>query len=148
MGSNMSSQSLAAASASDSRAGSSAGGSSSGKGSGLGDLGDLGDLGGDDLGLIILAIALVAAILLSSGYIVWIAPEIFSEAAFGAVLAGGLAHSSREHHAGGWVAGVVKKTWWPFAIVLVMAIVFAWYSAVHHPAAHTFREALSQAVSS
>jgi len=38
------------------------------------------------------------------------------------VLAGGLARKAKEQSTAGWVAGVVKKTWWPFAIVLVLAL--------------------------
>jgi hypothetical protein len=140
MGANLQSQSLAAG-ASDVSAG-------GGSGSSLPDLGDLGDLGGDDLGLVILAIALIAAIVLSSGYLVWMAPDILTEAAFGAMLAGGLARRSRREDAGGWVSGVVRKTWWSFAIVLVLAVAFAGYSARHHPTAHTFRQALEMALSS
>jgi hypothetical protein len=137
MGTHLQSQSLAAG-ASDARAGDGTGSS----------LPDLGDLGGDDLGLVILAIALVAAIVLSSGYLVWMAPDILTEAAFGAMLAGGLARRSRKEDAGGWVSGVIRKTWWPFAIVLVLAVAFAGYSARHHPTAHTFRQALEMALSS
>ncbi len=98
--------------------------------------------------LVILAIALVAGIVVASGYLVWAAPDILSEAAFGAVLAGGLARRSRNEDAMGWVTGVVKKTWWPFAIVLVLAIAFAGYAASHYPQARTFKEALSMAVAS
>jgi hypothetical protein len=43
--------------------------------------------------------------------------------------------------------GVVKKTWWPFAIVFVAAMAFAIYAAIHYPAAKTFGEALAAAVS-
>ncbi len=105
--------------------------------SGLGDIG-----GGDDLGAIVLVIVLALAIFLATGYLVWMGPEILTEAAFGATLAGGLARNTRDPSAAGWTAGVVKKTWWPFAIVLVLALVFASYAAEHHPGAKTFREAL------
>ena len=105
-------------------------------------LGGIGDLGGDDIGAIILLIVLAAAIFLASGYLIWMAPEILTEAAFGAALAAGLARKSKQQSAAGWVAGVVKKTWWPFAIVLVLAMVFAFYSKAHHPEAKTFREAI------
>jgi hypothetical protein len=121
-------------------------GGSSGGGSGIGGL-DLGDIDGDGLVLLVLALVLVAAIFLASGYLVWFAPDILTEAAFGALLAGGLARRSRREDAGGWVSGVVRKTWWPFAIVLAVAVAFAGYSAAHFPEARTFREALSAATS-
>ena len=46
----------------------------------------------------------------------------------------------------GWVLGVVKKTWWPFAIVFAAAMAFAIYAQIHYPAARTLGEALSMAV--
>jgi hypothetical protein len=107
-------------------------------------IGDIG--GGDDFGAIILLILLAVAIFLASGYIIWMGPEIFTEAAFGAMLAGGLAKHARNDNASGWVEGVVKKTWWPFAIVFVLATVFAFYSAMNHPEAKTFKETLHAAV--
>ncbi len=105
------------------------------------------DIDGEGLVLVVLALALVAAIVVASGYLVWAAPDILSEAAFGAVLAGGLARRARNEDAMGWVAGVVRKTWWPFAIVLVLAIAFAGWSAAHYPKARTFRQALEAATS-
>ncbi|MBK8322975.1 MAG: hypothetical protein IPL06_09590 [Betaproteobacteria bacterium] len=113
--------------------------SSSGSGGGF----DL-DLG-DDLGMVILGLLLVLAVLAASGYLVWAAPDILTEAAFGAMLAGGLARRSKHEDAAGWVAGVIKKTWWPFAIVLVLALGFAGYAAKHHPQAKTFRQAIEAA---
>jgi hypothetical protein len=123
-------------------------GASAPKGAAAGGLGELGDLGSDEIGLILVAIALIAAIFLASGYLVYMAPDILTEAAFGALLAGGLARGSRREDAGGWVAGVVKKTWWPFAIVLVIAVLFASYAAANFPQAHTFRQALAAALAS
>jgi hypothetical protein len=105
------------------------------------------DIDGEGLVLVVLAIALVAALVVASGYLVWAAPDILSEAAFGAVLAGGLARRARSEDALGWVAGVVKRTWWPFTLVLVLAIAFAGYAASHYPQAKTFRQALEAATS-
>ena len=113
----------------------------------VGDFG-LGEIAGDDLGAIILIIVLALAIFLASGYLVWMAPEILTEAAFGAALAGGLARKAKQQSTTGWVAGVARKTWWPFAIVLVLAMVFAFYAKAHHPQASTFREAIHSAVAS
>ena len=121
------------------------GGDSAGEGIGKA-VGGLGDLGGDDLGAVILLIVLALAIFLASGYLVWMGPDILTEAAFGAALAGSLAKRSRDQSDAGWVAGVVKKTWWPFASVLVLALIFASYAHSHHPEAKTFREAIHQVV--
>lgn len=123
--------------------GGSAGTSGGGKGGGF----DIGlDIDFEGLVLVVLAIALVAAIAVASGYLVWAAPDILTEAAFGAVLAGGLARRSREQDAMGWMAGVVKKTWWPFAVVLVLAMAFAGWARTYYPQAHTFRQAFDAAI--
>jgi hypothetical protein len=122
--------------------------SSSEKGSsGIGSFGDFGDLDGDAIVLLVIALLLVASIFLLSGYVIWFAPDILGEAAFGAVLAGGLAKPTKRHDSEGWVAGVVKKTWWPFAVVLALALGFAIYAAVNYPGARTFGQAISMAVS-
>jgi hypothetical protein len=106
------------------------------------------DIDGEGLILVVLAIALVAAIVVASGYLVWAAPDILSEAAFGAVLAGGLARRAKNEDAMGWVTGVVKKTWWPFAIVLGLTVVFAGYAGTHYPQAKTFKQAFEAATTS
>ena len=111
-------------------------------------LGDYFDLDGEAIVLIVLALLLVCSVLILSGYIVWFAPDILGEAVFGATLAGGLAGAAKQQDKNGWVMGVVKKTWWPFAIVFAAAMAFAIYAAIHYPAAKTFGEALAAAVAS
>ena len=121
----------------------SGGGGSSGSSFGLG---GLGDLDADGIILLILALALFAAIFLASGYVIWFAPDILSEAVFGATLAAGLARSAGKQDNEGWVAGVIKKTWWPFAIVLVLAEAVAIFAALNFPKASTLGQALTMAL--
>jgi len=118
--------------------------SGGGKGGGF----SLGDIDGDGLVLLALALALVAVIFVTSGYLIYCAPDVLTEAAFGAALAGTLNRASRRQSPTGWIAGVVRKTWWPFALVLIAALVFAGYASVHFPEATTFRQAIALAVSS
>lgn len=103
------------------------------------------DLDGDGLALVILALLLVLAILFSSGYLVFYAPEVLAEAAFGAALTGSLAKRTARESADGWMYGVVKKTWGPYAIVLVLALVFAGFAAHKFPQAKTFKQAIAMA---
>lgn len=118
-----------------------------GKSSGIVDgIGGFGDLDGDAIVLLLLALLLLAAIFLLSGYIIWFAPDILSEAAFGAMLSSSLIRSAKRNDADGWVGGVVKKTWWPFAVVFVVATALAIYATAHYPAAHTLGEAIRLAV--
>lgn len=104
---------------------------------------DFGDVDGEAIVLLLLAVLLVAVVFATSGYLIWMGPDILAEAAFGALLAGGLAKRTKRETAVGWIAGVVKKTWWPFAVVLVTAIGFAAYAAKHFPEAQTFKECLA-----
>ncbi|MDP2785055.1 MAG: hypothetical protein Q8O38_10765 [Sulfurimicrobium sp.] len=108
-------------------------------------LGDFADLDGEGLVLLLLALLLIASVFLLSGYVIWFAPDILGEAAIGALLAGGLAKPAKRQDNSDWVAGVVKKTWWPFALVLVLSLAFAIYAATHYPEAKTFRQAVGMA---
>jgi len=105
------------------------------------------DLDFDASVLVSLAILLFASIFLLSGYIIWFAPDILGEAAFGAVLCAGLARPAQRLERSGWVGGVVKKTWWPFALVLTLSLSFAGYAAVKFPDARTLGQAFSMAIS-
>lgn len=127
------------------------GGASSGwsslKGGGGGGGGGGGiDLDGDAIVLLLLSALLIGSIFFVSGYIVWMAPDILSEAAFGAALAGGLTKQAQAHGSEGWAEAVMKKTWWPFAIVLVASLAFALFAAKHYPEAQTLGQAVSMAL--
>ena len=102
---------------------------------------------GDGVVLLLLAIALVAVVFVTSGYLIWCAPDVLTEAAFGAALTGTLARRTKQETQGGWIGGVVRKTWWPFAIVMVAAMIFAGYAHHHYPQASTFRQAIAMAMS-
>ena len=106
------------------------------------------DLDGEGLVLLVLALLLLASIFILSGYAIWFAPEILTEAAFGAALAGGLAKRAKSEDSSGWIGGVIAKTWWLFGIVLVAAMAFAIFAAIHYPGAATFGQAVSFALES
>jgi hypothetical protein len=104
---------------------------------------DLGG-GGDDDGIwvILLLAALVACILGGGFYLVYAAPHILPEAACQVALAGTLTRISKEEHHN-WMAGVIKATWLPFLIVMLMATVLGWEAHRHCPAAHRLLEVLN-----
>ena len=117
--------------------------------SGLGDaakgLGDIGDFGGDGDGcLIALAVMIVAGLLLfaigAAFFVISLGPEILIDAAFSALLAGGLVKAGRRMDQPGWVGSVFKATWLPLSIVLVSLWIFTAVAAVLTPQAHTFPE--------
>jgi hypothetical protein len=103
---------------------------------------------GDGAILLILAAILVLVVFGTSGYLIYSAPDVLTEAAFGASLTGVLSRPSANHAAGGWVEGVIRKTCWPFGIVMVAALAFAGWCELKYPGASTFREAIWFAVHS
>lgn len=123
-------------------------GSSGSSSSGGSSLMDGIDIDGEGLVLLVLALLLIASIFILSGYAIWFAPEILTEAAFGAALAGGLAKRAKSEDSSGWIGGVIAKTWWLFGIVLVAAMAFAIFATVHYPQAATFGQAVSLALHS
>jgi hypothetical protein len=89
----------------------------------------------DDGGWVIILLAvLILAILGGAGYLVWVAPHVLPEAAGQALLATTLTRISREEHHN-WMTGVLRSTWIPFTIILILATVLGWEAHRHCPAA-------------
>ena len=113
----------------------------------VGKVGDVvGDLGGGDEGGCLIAFALmivVGLIALAIGgavFVISMGPEILIDTAFSALLAGGLIKSTKADSDPDWIGSVLRATWIPFGIVLVMMWIFAGIAAVLTPQAHTFGE--------
>jgi hypothetical protein len=131
-------------------AGGDAGGGSGGGGGGGGDWG--GDLGGADEGVVLILIGVVVVAVLGAGvYVVWEAPLIMSEAAFQVVLAGALARTARRARDGqlapsgatpSWSWLVLRKTWIPLAVVLLVAGLAGFMAKAHCPSAQRMHDAL------
>src|SRR5262249_6820009 len=115
---------------------SSSGGKSSGGGGGF-------DLG-DDGWVLIALIALVSAVLGAGAYLVYMAPTILGDAAFAALLSAGLARRAGRIASEGWMGSVVRDTWIPFAIVLVLSVIFAATAHHYHPEAKTLRQLIQR----
>lgn len=92
---------------------------------------------GDDGWVIVALIALLAAVFGAVVWIVYAAPTILADAAFAGMLSGGLVRSTRHIASGGWVESVLGHTWLAFAVVFVLAMVFAFLAQRHFPDAHT-----------
>lgn len=107
-----------------------------GSGGGGGSWG-LGDIDGDGEGLVILVVlaVLILVVLCCGAYVVWEAPSILAEAAFQMVLATSLRRRARQIDSPGWTGSVLLATWWPFAIVLVIAGVFGYVATSYCPGA-------------
>lgn len=103
-------------------------GASDGAGEGIGSAaGEALDVG-DEFGLGLIAVIILAALILfvfiAGGYLIWFAPTILSEAAFEVLLVTSLAGKVRQAERTGWETTVFKATWWIFLILLIVSIAF------------------------
>ena len=115
-----------------------------GSGKGGGSYGDLGGGDGDGclavvLGLIVLA--LVAALLGGAVHLIWIAPDLLSDAAFGAMLSAGAIPGLHRAHEPDWDGRVFRATLPVLAAVKAVVLVAAWAFTHYFPASRTIGEA-------
>lgn len=115
-------------------------GSGGGKGGGL--FSDLGD--GDGflvvvLGLIVLAI--VAALVGGAVHLVWIAPDLLSDAAFGAMLSAGVVPGLHRANEPDWNGHVFRATLPVIAGVMAVVLLAAWALTHYFPGAQTLGQA-------
>jgi hypothetical protein len=115
-------------------------GSGGGKGDGL--FSGLGD--GDGflvvvLGLIVLAI--VAALVGGAVHVVWIAPDLLSDAAFGAMLSAGVVPGLHRANEPDWNGHVFRATLPVIAGVMAVVLLAAWTLTHYFPGAQTLGEA-------
>ena len=123
------------------------GASASSGGSSLADGGfSVGDAVGDGdgclpvvLGLVILAI--VVALLGGAVWLVWIAPQFLTDAAFGAMLASGVLPGIRRLDEADWGGRILKATWPAFAIALVVVLLAGAAFTHYFPGLRTLGEA-------
>lgn len=87
-----------------------------------------------DEGIVLIVLALLLLSIFGAGaYLLYAAPEILSEAAFEALLAAGLIKASKKMDGSGWMGSVLKATWIPFVIVLVMTGIFGMVAQTYYP---------------
>ena len=122
--------------------GGTAGNTGSAAGSSGGSSGDV--LSGlDDDAVIIVALLLIAAAIFGSGiYLIYQAPDIFSEAAFQIILAGGLIKKTKQIANPCWEGSVLRHTWIPFAITMAVTIIAAWILMIYCPHATKISEVI------
>jgi len=119
-----------------------------GGGAGSGLLDNL-DIGGDaDEGcLIVVALALVAAGVVASLYVVYAAPVLLAEALVEGVLLSGLYRSVKKAEQGNWLRAVVRRTWIPVLITLVFFAAAGYLLQKAAPRARSIGEAWKMASS-
>ena len=88
----------------------------------------------DDEGIVLVALGLLLLVIFGAGaYLVYAAPEILAEAAFEALFAAGLIKASRDFTRKGWIGSVLRATWVPFVLVLLVTGVFGWVAQKNFP---------------
>jgi len=81
--------------------------------------------------LIAIVLLAIAAVIFGAGlYLVYEAPFILSEAAFQAILAGGLVRGARRLESGDWLGSVFRATWLPFVLTLLLSLLAGYL--LHH----------------
>ncbi len=95
-------------------------------------------------GLIIaLLIVIASALFALAAYLVASAPLVLVDAAFEALLAGGMIRGARRMDSASWVGTVVRATYIPFCAVFVLTIVAASVAQSHAPGATTLSGVLT-----
>jgi len=90
--------------------------------------------------VLILVVVIVLSVLSGTAYIVYQAPNIFTEVVFEAILADRLLRISKQADSIGWIHGAIKVTWKPFLWLLVSAVFFGWLAQRLYPEAHTIAD--------
>jgi hypothetical protein len=81
--------------------------------------------------IVVVVLGLIVAVILGAGvFLIYQAPFILSEAAFQAILAGGLARGARRMASGDWLGSVFKATWRPLALTLLLSLLAGYL--MHH----------------
>lgn len=115
------------------------------------DGGAIGDALGDTLGaaadadefaIPLVILVLVAALVLSSAWIVYSAPALFAELLLDGVLAASLYHRLRGLEARHWLLTAVRRTLWPFVLTALVAAGAGWWMQRIAPEAHSIGDVI------
>lgn len=90
--------------------------------------------------IVLLIIAVLVAVFGGTFYIIYQAPEILFEAAFEALLVASMMRRAKKMESEGWAFSILKRTWIPFAIVLVLATSFGYLIKTQCPEAISFAQ--------
>lgn len=99
--------------------------------------------GADEGAVVVLGVLLLVAAFAAGAWLVWEAPAILAEAAFGAVLAGALRRARRHAHGPHWAWSVFKRTAVAFALVAFFASLAGFGAQEVCPQARNLKRALS-----
>ena len=98
----------------------------------------------DELAIPLLVLALAAALVFSSLYMVYTAPALLAEVAVDGLFAAGLYRKLRGLEPAHWLTTAIQRTILPFALTAVLVSGVGWGLEQAAPGAHTLGQALAQ----
>ncbi|NTV97045.1 MAG: hypothetical protein HGA75_16800, partial [Thiobacillus sp.] len=117
------------------------------------DAGDLGDAAGDALGavgdadefaVVLLVLAVLLAVLITSAWLVYMAPGLFAELTVDGALSAGLYRRLKKTDTRYWLETAVRRTWPPFALSALVVAACGWWLQDLVPGAHSIAEVLAR----
>ncbi len=76
--------------------------------------------------IILIPLMIALTLIFGAGiFLIYEAPIILSEVALEFILAGTLIKRAKEIDSPDWMGSVIRKTWFPFAITMILAVIFA-----------------------
>jgi hypothetical protein len=97
----------------------------------------------DGIGVVILLAAVVLAMFGAGAYLIYAAPELLPDIALNALLAPVLARAAKNAEARGWLESVLRATWIPAALILLLTVGLAFAIQRHCPEANKLADALN-----
>lgn len=97
----------------------------------------------DEYTLPLAALTLLAAILLSSLWVVYTAPVLFAELLVDGVLAASLYRRLRGLETRHWLETALRRTFWPFALTAFVVTCCGWAMQAYAPEAHTMGQVIA-----
>jgi len=99
--------------------------------------------GADEFALPLAALALFAALVLSSFWVVYTAPALFAELLVDGVLAASLYRRLRGLETRHWLETALRRTFWPFALTALVVAGCGWAMQLYSPEAHTVGQVIA-----
>lgn len=91
----------------------------------------------DELAIPLFVLLAMAALVLSSLYVVYTAPLLFAELMLDGMLAAGLYRRLKGIESNHWIETALRKTFWPFFLTALVCFSTGWAMGVYAPEAHT-----------
>lgn len=99
--------------------------------------------GADEFALPLAALLMFAALVLSSFWVVYTAPVLFTELLVDGVLAASLYRRLRGLETRHWLETALRRTFWPFALTALVVTGSAWVMQIYAPEAHAIGQVVS-----